>query len=178
MRAQRPASVVAVIGVLLLGLVAGCGGGVGARPWAAAVCEALTPWRSEITSLNRRAQQQMTAETTPAQAKENLLRLVSGAEAASETARAKVVAAGTPAVPGGGRAARAFVDSLTAVRDAYHRARESLRGLETAEPKIFYDGVRAVMERLNTEYARTSPDTSSLDSPELERAFDEVPECR
>ena len=166
-----------MLGILLLTL-AGCGGGTGARPWAGSVCEALAPWRHEITALNRRAQQQMTAETTPAQAKENLLRLVSGAESASETARSKVAAAGVPDVPDGGKVAKSFVDSLTAIRDAYRRARQSLEGLDTGEAKTFYDGVSAVLETLNTEYARSSLDTSSLDSAELKRAFDEVPECR
>jgi hypothetical protein len=172
-----PRALPAVLGVVLLAL-GGCGGGIGARPWAASVCEALAPWRNEITSLNRRAQQQMTAETTPAQAKENLLRLVSGAESTSETARAKVAGAGTPDVPGGGKVARAFVDSLTEVRDAYRRARESLQGLDTAEARIFYDGVSAVLDTLNRAYARSGLDTSSLDSAELKEAFDEVPECR
>jgi hypothetical protein len=176
---MRPARAVPVLlGVLLLALVGSCGGGPGARPWAASVCEALAPWRDEITSLNRRAQQQMTAETTPAQAKENLVRLVSGAESASETARAKVAEAGAPEVRDGAKVARSFVVSLTAVRDAYRRAKESLQGLDTGEAKAFYDGVSAVLETLNAEYARSALDTSSLDSPELKKAFDEVPECR
>lgn len=176
-RMRWPRTLPAVLGVLLLAL-GGCGGGVGARPWAASVCEALAPWRHEITSLNRRAQQQMTARTTPAQAKENLLRLVSGAESASETARAKVAEAGTPDVPGGAKVAQSFVDSLVAVRDAYRRAKQSLQALDTSEAKTFYDGVSAALEKLNAEYARSALDTSSLDSSELKKAFDEVPECR
>jgi hypothetical protein len=173
-----PRAKLAVLGAVLLALLGGCGGGPGARPWAASVCEALAPWRNEITSLNRRAQQQMTAQTSPAQAKENLLRLVSGAESASETARAKVASAGTPDVPGGGKVAHAFVASLTAVRDAYRRASQSLQGLDTAEAKTFYNGVSAVLETLNKEYARSGLDTSGMDSAELEDAFDEEPECR
>jgi hypothetical protein len=172
-----PRAVPVVFGVLLL-VLAGCANGPGARPWAAAVCEALAPWRNEITSLNRRAQQQMTAETTPAQAKENLVRLVSGAESASETARAKVAKAGVPDVHDGEQVARGFVSSLSAVRDAYAQARQSLQNLDTAEAKPFYDGVGAVLTKLNEEYARSALDTTSLDSPELKKAFDEVPECR
>ncbi len=151
---------------------------MGARPWAATVCEALAPWRDEITSLNRRAQQQMTAETTPAQAKENLIRLVSGAESASEAALEKVTEAGAPDVPAGDKVSRSFVESLTAVRDAYQRAGQSLEDLDTGDAKVFYDGVSAVLDNLNAEYARSALDASSLDSPELKRAFDEVPECR
>ena len=67
-------------------VVAGCGG-PSPRAWAASVCEALTPWRAEINKLTSSTQQQMTAQTTPAQAKENLVRLFAGAEQASETAR-------------------------------------------------------------------------------------------
>jgi hypothetical protein len=120
----------------------------------------------------------MTAETTPAQAKENLVRLVSGAESASETARAKVAKAGVPDVHDGEQVARGFVSSLSAVRDAYAQARQSLQNLDTAEAKPFYDGVGAVLTKLNEEYARSALDTTSLDSPELRKAFDEVPECR
>ena len=43
------------------------------------MCNALAPWRTEIGTLATRTQQQMTAETTPAQAKENLVRLFGGA---------------------------------------------------------------------------------------------------
>lgn len=174
-----PRALPAVFCVLLLAfVVGGCANGPGARSWAATVCEALAPWRNEITSLNRRAQQQMTAETTPAQAKENLVRLVSGAEAASETARAKVAKAGVPDVQDGAEVARGFVTSLAAVRDAYAQAKQSLQTLDTGEPKTFYDGVSAVLTTLNQEYSRSALDTSSLDSPELKQAFDEVPECR
>jgi hypothetical protein len=119
----------------------------------------------------------MTAKTTPAQAKENLVRLFAGAEAASETARSLVEGAGVPDATNGDRVARGFVDALTAVRDAYGRAGTAIEELDTARPKEFYDGVSAVLATLNDEYARSALDTSTLDSPELRRAFDEVPEC-
>jgi hypothetical protein len=171
--------VAALLSVLLmLPLVAGCARGPGARPWAASVCEALAPWRSEITALNSRAQQQMTAETTPAQAKENLVRLLSGAQAASDKARAGVSKAGVPDVSGGAAVAHGFMASLTAVRDAYGQAEESISKLGTGEAKGFYDGVSAVLTTLNKEYTASALDTGSLSSPELKRAFDEVPECR
>jgi hypothetical protein len=45
-------------------VLAGCDGGRPAR-----VCDASGPWRAWIGGLTTRAQQQMTARTTPAQAK-------------------------------------------------------------------------------------------------------------
>ncbi|GAB3964843.1 hypothetical protein GCM10027615_08400 [Plantactinospora veratri] len=120
----------------------------------------------------------MTAQTSPAQAKENLVRLLRGAEQASETARQKVAAAGVPDTDKGEAVSKGFVASLTAVRDAYGRAGAAIEALGTGQPSEFYDGVKAAVDTLNQEYDASSLDTSELDSVELKRAFDEVPECR
>ncbi|MFJ8579184.1 hypothetical protein [Micromonospora sp. NPDC093277] len=161
-----------------LGLVlAGCGG-PSPRVWAASVCQALTPWRAEINKLTSSTQQQMTAQTTPAQAKENLVRLFAGAEQASETARHRVEQAGVPETDHGEEISASFRASLSKVRDAYGRARVTIEGLDTAQPGPFYDGVRAAVDTLNKEYGASALDTSKLNSPELKEAFDEVPECR
>lgn len=159
-------------------LLGGCAGGPTPQAWAAAVCAALTPWRAEIGALTRSTQQQMTAQTSPAQAKENLVRLLRGAEQASETARQKVVAAGVPDTDKGEAISKGFVSSLAAMRDAYGRAGESIEALGTGRAAEFYDGVKAAVDTLNQEYQSSSLDTSELDSVELKRAFDEVPECR
>jgi hypothetical protein len=168
----------ALFALLVLGVgMGGCAHGPAPNMWAASVCEALAPWRAEIGGLTARTQQQMTAKTTPAQAKENLVRLFAGAEAASETARARVAHAGVPNATNGERVARGFVASLTAARDAYGRAKTAVAALDTAQAKAFYDGVSVVLVTLNQEYGRSALDMSNLDSPELRRAFDEVPEC-
>ena len=159
-------------------LLPGCSSGPSAGAWAASVCEALAPWRSEISTLSDRAQQQMTAKTTPAQAKESLVRLLAGAQAASEAARAKVADAGVPDVDGGSEVAEGFVRSLTAIRDAYGRARAGIEALDAGQEDGFYTRVADVLETLNKEYSRSAPDTSRLKSPGLQRAFDEVPECQ
>ncbi|MFI6227490.1 hypothetical protein ACIBCR_09250 [Micromonospora echinospora] len=160
-------------------LVAGaCGAGPTPRIWAATVCEALTPWRAEINKLTSSTQQQMTAQTTPAQARENLVRLFAGAEQASETARREVEAAGVPDTEHGEQVSAGFLESLEKVRDAYGRARKTIAGLGTGQPAAFYDGVRAAVDTLNKEYDASALDTSKLNSEELKQAFDEVPECR
>jgi hypothetical protein len=120
----------------------------------------------------------MTAETTPAQAKENLMRLFGGAQDASEKARAGVEEAGVPDVKGGKQIAESFESSLSAMRDAYGRAKSGIEALATSPAKSFYTQVAAVVDTLSTEYAKSELDTSKLDSKELSQAFDEVPECR
>lgn len=172
---RLPRTLLAV--VLSAAVLGGCARGPSAAAWAASVCRALAPWRAEIGTMTNRAQQQMAAATTPAQAKENLVRLFGGAESASETARRQVDLAGVPDVDGGDAVARGFVGSLTAARDAYGRARQAVEKLDTGRSGEFYDRVSQVVARLTEEYERSALDTTSLDSPELKRAFDEVPEC-
>jgi hypothetical protein len=161
-------------------VLAGCAtpGGPGPRTWAATVCEALAPWRVEINRLTNSTQQQMTAQTTPTQAKENLVRLFAGAEQASETARRKVEEAGVPQAEQGEQVAAGFRTTLGKVRDAYGRARGTIEGLGTGQPTTFYEGVRSAVTTLNEEYDASALDTSRLHSEELKKAFDEVPECR
>jgi hypothetical protein len=142
------------------------------------VCTALAPWRTEISTLATRTQQQMTAETTPAQAKENLTRLFGGAQEASEKAREGVQQAGVPDVDHGKQIASSFTASLGATRDAYGRAKSGIQALPTAPSATFYTKVAAVVDTLSADYKKSELDTSKLDSKELTDAFDEVPECR
>ena len=176
MRPARPLIVVSLL--VLCATLLGCTSAAGPRVWAAAVCAALDPWRAEISTLTTRTQQQMTAATTPAQAKENLVRLFAGAESASELAREGVERAGVPDVEQGEQVAAGFTAALSGMRDAYGRARAGIAALSTTPQKMFYDQVGKVVDKLNQEYEASSLDTSKLNSPELVRAFDEVPECR
>lgn len=169
----------ALVGIVVLGLsLSGCFSGPAPRAWAANVCTVLSPWRAEISNLSTRTQQQMTAKTTPGQAKENLVRLFRGAEQASETARAGVQKAGIPDAEHGKLVAESFTASLGAMRDAYGRASNGVDALETDPQETFYTKVASVVQTLNDDYTKSQLDTSRLDSIELKRAFDEAPECR
>ncbi|BCY05189.1 hypothetical protein [Actinoplanes sp. L3-i22] len=176
MRAVRTISLALVL-VLAVPLAA-CSSGHNAEAWAASVCTALAPWRSEISTLTTRTQQQMTTRTTPGQAKENLARLFDGARTSSETARAGVERAGVPDVDDGKRIAAAFVGSLAGMRDAYGTAHDGIESLATAPSSAFYTEVGKVVDRLNTEYEKSGLDTSRLDSVELKDAFESLPECQ
>ncbi|WFE63534.1 hypothetical protein [Micromonospora sp. WMMD714] len=176
-RASAAGKFTVVLATLVL-VVAGCGGGPTPRAWAASVCEALTPWRAEISKLTSSTHQQMTAQTTPAQAKENLVRLFAGAEQASETARRRIADAGIPETDRGAEVSKAFRASLERIRDAYGHAGDTIDALDTGQATAFYDGVQAAVDKLNQEYDASALDTGRLNSTELKQAFDEVPECR
>jgi hypothetical protein len=168
----------ALVPILVILLAAGCGGtGVPPLTWAGSVCEALTPWRNQINGLNAQAAQEMSAAKTPRQTRDNLLRLLAGARQASERARAKVTAAGVPAVGGGKTIADRFVASLAGVRDAYGRAHDTIQGLPLGTAKTFYDAVAAAIGNLNKEYAQAGLDTGRLASAELRKDFNEAPAC-
>ncbi|MBG0565235.1 hypothetical protein I4J89_27655 [Actinoplanes sp. NEAU-A11] len=155
-----------------------CSGQPGPQAWAALVCTALNPWRSEIDTLTSRTQQQMTTKTTPGQAKENLARLFDGAATASEEARRDVERAGVPDVDKGDEIAQGFIGSLAGIRDAYGHARNGIQALATSPAKAFYAEVSKVVERLTAEYEESSLDTKTLESIELRQAFDSLPECQ
>ncbi|WP_328464490.1 hypothetical protein OHA21_40935 [Actinoplanes sp. NBC_00393] len=176
MRAVRLISL--ALALVLAVPLSACSAQPGPSAWAAQVCTALSPWRSEIDSLTNRTQQQMTTKTTPGQAKENLARLFDGAATASEEARAGVERAGVPDVTNGDRIADGFVGSLAGIRDAYGHARSGIQALATSPAKTFYDEVTKVVERLTTEYEKSSLDTTKLESVELQQAFDSLPECQ
>ncbi|MEU4559245.1 hypothetical protein AB0F72_12735 [Actinoplanes sp. NPDC023936] len=176
MRAVRPISLALVL-VLAVPLAA-CSGQPGAQAWAALVCTSLSPWRSEIDSLTSRAQAQMTAETTPGQAKENLARLFDGAATASEQARVGVERAGVPDVDDGERIADGFLGSLAGIRDAYGQARTGIEALATRPTETFYAEVGKVLDQLSANYEKSSLDTTKLESVELRQAFDSLPECQ
>jgi hypothetical protein len=177
--AMRPARPLLIVVTLLAGVsLAACAQTAGPRTWAAKVCTALAPWRAEIGTLTDRTSEQMTAETTPAQAKENLMRLFGGAETASERARAGVERAGIPDVDNGEQVATSFMASLSGMRDAYARARTGIEGLATSPQKAFYDQVTVVVQKLQQEYSQSELDTGKLSSVELKQAFDDAPECR
>jgi len=170
---------IVLVAALLTGTAA-CGGGGGVEPktWARSVCSALTPWRAKITDLTTQAQQQLGNAKTATQTKTNVVDLLTGAETASETARKGVAAAGTPDVDDGRQIATHFADSLQKARDAYGHAKTSVGALPTGDSKKFYAGVKTVFATLGTEYAASALDTSNVGSSELQKAFNEVSECR
>jgi hypothetical protein len=164
--------------VLAALVLTGCGAsGVPHRSWVTNVCQTLSPWRDRITALNGQAAEQMKNAKTPAQTRENLLRLLDGARQATEDARAKVAAAGVPDVRDGSAIEQRFVAALAAARDAYAKARRGIEILADRDETAFYAGVTAAMDALTKDFARAGVDTGKLASADLRKDFDEVPAC-
>jgi hypothetical protein len=175
---MTPARLAVAVTAVLVAALAGCGQGPSPQDWAGTVCHALGPWRAQIDALNVKAAAEMAQATTAAETRDNLVELVTGAETASEAARVAVAAAGVPDVDGGQAVATSFVSALRGTRDAYAKARTDLLALDPSDEARFYDGVQAVLARLNADYQASAVDTGALSSPELREAFDGLESCR
>jgi hypothetical protein len=170
---------VAVLIMVVVSLsISACSSAIAPQTWAASVCQALTPWRAQITALNQNAQTEMASTHTPADTRTHMVALLSGAEQATEKARAAVLAAGVPDVDGGAVIEKRFVAALAAVRDAYQQAETTIAALPMADANAFYDAVGDAMTKLNADYANSGVDTSQLASTVLQADFDKVAACR
>jgi hypothetical protein len=178
-RSMRARALAAVF--LLMG-TAGCGdngkGDVAPKKWAQTVCTALAPWRAEIADLTTKAQQQLQTAKTANQTKTNIVDLLSGAETASEKARAGIDGAGIPEVADGHKIAEQFAASLSKARDAYGNAKRTVSALPTTDEKAFYSSVTSAFATLKNEYEQSAIDPAHVGQKDLQQAFNEVPECR
>lgn len=177
MRRARTAALI-VLGLAVITGVSGCTHAVEPKSWAADVCRALSPWRSEITKLNSTAQQAMASAKTADETRAHLIDLLDGARSATDKATAAVRAAGVPDVDGGAVIEKRFVASLRKISAAYAHASSAIKALDPAHADTFYKSVGTTMTTLNNEYAQSGIDTDQLVSPELEADFDTVSACR
>lgn len=177
MRGSRRAVLVAG---LVLGLLPACGGedSVPPKTWAKSVCAAVKPWSAEIARLQEEARRKITAKADAVQTKTELITLFAGMAQATDTAAVKVREAGEPDVDDGGKIADQFVSALTTAHDSFVKGKDAVAGLPTDDAKLFYDGVVAAGNAMSQENAKASQAFSDISSPELDRAFNEVPECR
>lgn len=181
MRANRRGVLAAgLVAGLVLGLVAACGGDDAVPPetWAKSVCKAVKPWSAEIGRLQSATRQKITARSDIGQTKTELITLFGGMAQATDTALAKVREAGVPDVDDGRKIADQFVSALTAARDSFVKGKNAVAALPTDDQKVFYDGVLAAGDAMSQENAKAGQAFSDISSPELDKAFEEVPECR
>ncbi len=179
MRASRSVRILLAVG-MAGGLAVGCGGPETVAPeaWAKSVCQAIKPWGAEIAELQKSAQTKITAQSDATQTKTELIRLFGGMAQSTEVALGKVREAGVPDVETGDEVAKQFVAALTAAKKSFATGKDAVAALPTDDTKAFYDGVvraGAAMSRENADAGRAFTDISA---PELDKAFDEVPECR
>ncbi len=174
----RVVAAVVTAGLLGSGTTACGSSDVEPKTWAKHVCQVLKPWSATITDLTSRTQREMAGVSTPDAAKVSIVGLLDAEAKASNRARDKLLAAGTPDVDNGRKIADEFSAALHSAGTAYGTARDSIRKLPTDHAKIFYQGVTSAIDRLNRQYNAGALDTDKVRSTELQQAFDQVSECQ
>jgi hypothetical protein len=104
--------------------------------------------------------------------------LFGGMADATDSALVKVRKAGVPDVKDGEKVADQFVRALTAARDSFATGKRAVEKLSTADQAAFYDGVVAAGDVMSKQNSKAGQAFGDLKSPELDKAFNEVPECR
>ena len=169
---------VAVSATLALGLAACGSDGVPPKEWAKSVCLAVKPWSTQIEASVTQARTKITAGANPVQTKTELVTLFRGAEKASSDAIAKVKKAGVPAADKGAEVAAQFGEALEAAKANFGRAASRVEALPTTDRAAFFNGVVTVGDQLSKDNNASSAKLSDVSSKDLEKAFNDVPECR
>ena len=171
---MRRALVAALVAVVASSSLAACSGSIAPTTWATAVCQSLTPWRASIATLNQNAQAAMATAKTPTQTRAHMHDLLSGAQQASEKARAAVAAAGVPDVEGGAVIEKRFVAALADVRDAYARADHTIAALPMTDASTFYSGVGSGHDHAQRRLREVRRRYERADVTELQTDFAKV----
>lgn len=149
-----------------------------ARQWARQVCVAVLPMKAEIGRLQQNVSGKITATTDPATTKRELVTLFgSGAELAEHAWR-EVTKAGIPDVADGDKIATTFGGALETTQRSFARGQSEIEKLPTDDATAFSNGIVATFTEMNAEMEGSSLEFSSLASAELDKAFNELPECQ
>ncbi|MDQ1647468.1 MAG: hypothetical protein QOJ50_3652 [Cryptosporangiaceae bacterium] len=177
----RSAACRMTVAVAVLAGIGACSSGntaVAPRAWAKSVCAAVRPWSAEIKKLQSQARKKISTRADVERSKGELITLFAGMQMATEGALKRVKDAGVPQVTGGRRIADQFVHALAAARDSFGTGMSAVQRLPTADQAAFYDGVVAAGDEMSKENNDAGRTFTKVTSPELDRAFNEVPECK
>ena len=169
-------------------VAAGCGGGDGGagggadpEQYASDVCGAIASWQKELQTSVTTMSSKLTATSTPADVKTQLVAFMEEATKSTDTMLAKVKEAGPPDVENGEALQRDLEKGLTDAQTAFAQARDDAKELPTGDRAAFQREAQALSTTLNEQGAAIGQTFNGLstkyDSNELNEAFDKEPTC-
>jgi hypothetical protein len=171
---------VTVPAVLLV--LAGCGSGgsgVSAATYVRSVCNAIYPFERNVVVRESELALSLSAIKTPTEGKRVLQAYITGVAGDTDTAVAKLQAAGAPNVKNGQQISSAILSSFKRVSTAMHAALQQAGALPTASQQAFTTGVRALVASLGS--IRTISQrlqSSPLKNADLVKAAAKEPACK
>jgi hypothetical protein len=173
----RRTALVGLVGVAVAS--GGCGSsssGVSATAYVRAVCNAVGAFESDVRArsdaLNR------STITSPAKIKVTLRSFLSAIAIDTGTALARLRAAGTPDVAGGGRIESAIVDAFAQGDKAMRSAATSAEALPTASAGAFKAAATTLGTTVRNSVDGIGTSLSGLKSPALQKAALKEPACK
>jgi hypothetical protein len=176
----------AIVLVLLAILMAGaCSGGtdgeadaetVSAEEYATGVCGAIASWVDEIQGLNEDLQANLDP-TSIDSLKDAMVGFLEDVIVSTDTVIAEVEDVGVPDVEEGNAAAQHLLTGLRDSRAVFEDAHARVEALSTDDPAAFGEELQTVGTDIQTSMSTIGEDLGGFESPELDEASEDVPEC-
>lgn len=191
----RPTIMMAVAAVALCVTASACGGtstptassgttasasptGVAAKTYASTVCSALVDWGDSVQRRTQAFTDQSKSIKNLPQAKESFVAFIDGTLQDTTAMIQKVQATGPPAVPNGAEIHTKVVDALRGIETSLSTATSQAQALNTTNAVAFSNGVRQIVDSLNTTVTNAGDPLADVSSPQLEAAGNSDPDCQ
>jgi hypothetical protein len=149
---------------------------VSATEYATGVCGAIAGWVEDIAVLN----EELTSDLDPTSIdslKTAMVGFLDDVITATDSVIGEVETVGVPDVDDGEATAETVLTALRDSRNVFADARDRVDGLATDDPAGFTEELQTLGTDLQTSLAGIGEELDRFDSPELDEASENVPEC-
>lgn len=156
----------------------GGGESVAAGDYASDVCAAFFSWRDAIQEGQTELGSTLAPDAEPQEGKDALQGFLDNAVEASDQLIEDVDAAGTPDAENGEEAADVLQSAAEQAKDRLEDAQADVADLPTDSPQAFSEAAAQFGSDVQAALSATGEGLEDVDSPELDKAFDEEEACQ
>jgi hypothetical protein len=144
-----PTLAAALVATLLLAACGSSSSGVQPSAYVHTVCTTLGTWRSGVQGASTHLQSSVTGSTTVPQLKQQYQTFVSALLSNTDSAKAKLKAAGVPGVSNGGQISSSLVRAFTNASSGLQKAQSQAAQLPTGDGTTFKTAVAGVTQTIS-----------------------------
>ena len=137
---------------------------------------AVASWVEDVRGLNQELSENLDPNSLDS-LKSAMVGFLGDAIAATDSVIADVEDVGVPDVENGEASAQTVLTALRDSRDVFIDARDRVDGLSTDDPAAFIQELQKLGTDLQTSLSRIGEELERFESPELDEASEDVPEC-